>query len=214
MMGGVRAGILGTDAAARGGSDDADDVLGGGDPPGTLGVGDVVAMSTGKIEYVSKDWDPDSPHDTRPIVVAGKTIDLVLAALNRLHEWGLGGGTLKLDIPADFASSHSVTLSANLVRRLPEWKQYDAARTAEKAAWDHMFRKLTEHENRHVEIAVEDAKKLAADLIGQTTTDAAKAVQAANRRLEDRQKKLDDETGHGARPGVKYGDVIMDLSRT
>ena len=214
MMGGVRAGILGTDAAARGGGDDADDVLGGGDPPGTLGVGDVVAMSTGKIEYVSKDWDPDSPKDTRPIVVSGATIELALAALNRLHEWGLGGGTLKLDIPADFANSHSVTLSANLVRRLPEWKQYDTARGAEKAAWDHMFRKLTEHENRHVEIAAEEAKKLADDLIGQSTTEALKSVQTANRRLGGRQKKLDDETDHGARPGVKYGDVIMDLSHT
>jgi hypothetical protein len=213
MMGGVRVGLLGTEAAAGGGSDD-DDVLAGGDPPGTLGVNGTVAMSTGKIEDVRKDWDPDSPKFTDPIVVSGVTIDQVLAALNHLPEWGKGGGVLKLQVPDDFSSSHSVTLSANLVRRLPQWKQYDHARDAEKAAWNHMFRKLTDHEDRHVEIAVEEARKLADDLIGQTTAEAAKTVRAANRRLEARQKKLDDETDHGAKPGVKYGDVIMDLSRT
>jgi hypothetical protein len=49
VMGGVRAGVLGTEAGARGGGDDSGDVLGGGDPPGTLGVNDALAMSTGKI---------------------------------------------------------------------------------------------------------------------------------------------------------------------
>src|ERR1700730_2510101 len=97
-MGGVRAGLLGTDAGARGGPDDGD-VLGGGDPPGTLGLNGAVAMSTGKIEDVRKDWDPDSPKLTDPIVVSGATIDQVLAALNRLPEWGKGGGVLKLQVP-------------------------------------------------------------------------------------------------------------------
>jgi hypothetical protein len=213
MMGGVRFGILGTEVPARGHADD-DDVLAGGDPPGTLGVNGPVAMSTAKIEDVRKDWDPESPKLTDPIVVSGTTIDQVLAALIRLSEWGKGGGVLKLQVPADFSSSHSVTLSANLVRRLPHWKEYDKARQSEKEAWTRMFRKLTDHEDRHVEIAVEEARKLADDLIGQTTTQATKSVRAANRRLEARQKKLDDETDHGAKPGVKYGDVIMDLSHT
>jgi hypothetical protein len=213
-MAGIRVGILGTDAAVRGGAGDSNDVLGGGDPPGTLGVNAADAMSTGKIEYVTKDWDPDSPKSTDPLVVSGATIDQVSRALNRLPEWGQGGGVLKLAIPADFASSHSVTLSANLVRRLPQWKQYDSARDAEKAAWNRMFRKLTDHEDRHVEIAVEEAGRLADALIGQAATEAAKTVAAANRRLESRQKRLDDETSHGAREGVKYGDVILDLSHT
>jgi hypothetical protein len=212
-MGGTRAALLGTEAGARAGTEDYD-VLGGGDPPGTLGIDAPVAMSTGKIEDVRKDWDPDSPKYTDPIIVSGATIDQVLAALNRLPEWGKGGGILKLDIPADFSRTHSVTLSANLVRRLPQWKQYDNARDAEKAAWNHMFRKLTDHEDRHVEIAVEEANRLAQELIGQSTAEAVKTVRTANRRLEGRQKKLDDETDHGAKPGVKYGDVIMDLSRT
>jgi hypothetical protein len=214
-MGGVRAGLLGTDAGLGAGPGDAGDILGGGDPPGTLGVIAADAMSTAKIEYVTKDWDPDSPKITTPsMVVSGATIDQVAAVLRNKQEWGEGGGVLKLAIPRDFASSHTVTLSAILVRRLPQWKQYDSARGPEKAAWNHMFRKLTDHEDRHVEIAVEEAVKLAGALIGQTTVEATRTVAAANRRLQSRQKQLDDETEHGAKAGVKYGDVILDLSRT
>ncbi len=141
--------------------------------------------------------------------------DQVAAALQRLSgRWGHGGGTLKLDIPADFSSSHTVTLSAQLGLHLPRWKQYDQARDVEQVAWNHMFRKLREHEDRHVEIVVEEANKFAEDLIGQTTTQALKALHTAIRSLKDRQKKLDDETDHGAKPGVKYGDVILDLAGT
>ena len=213
-MGGTRTTLLGTAPAPRGGTDDPN-ILGAGDAPGTLGgTAEAVPMSTGKIEYVSKDWDPDTPKHTDPIIVSGANIDQVLAALNRLGEWGKGGGILKLDIPADFSSSHSVTLSANLIRRLPQWKQYESARDAEKNAWNHMFRKLTDHEDRHVEIAVEEAGKLAQDLIGQSTREAKTLVNSANRKLEARQRQLDDQTDHGAKPGVKYGDVILDLSKT
>jgi len=214
-MGGVRAGVLGTEAVPRGGGDSADDILGGGDPPGTLGVSDAIAMSTLKIAYVSKDWDPDSPKFTDPTVsITGATIDQALAALNRLREWGEGGGILRMAVPGDFASSLSVTLSANLVRRMPHWQAYSKAPAAQKKAWDHMFRKLTDHEDRHVEIAVEEAKKVADGLIGQSTQDAKTTVAAANRRLAARQKKLDDETHHGAKEGVPYGDVILDLQGT
>jgi hypothetical protein len=209
-MGGVRAGLLGVEAGApRAGCDD--DILGGGDAPGTLGVN---AMSTGKIEDVSKDWNADSPKFTDPIAVSGATLAAVAEALQRRDEWGQGGGVLKLAIPADFSSGHTVTLSANLVRRLPVWWQYDRARDVEKAAWNHMFRKLAEHEDRHVEIAVEEAVRLAQDLIGQSPTEAAKTVAAANHRLQARQEKLDADTAHGAKEGVQYGDVILVLSRT
>jgi hypothetical protein len=214
MMGGVRVGLLGTDAAALGGGDDVDDVLGGGDPPRTLGVHAPDAMSTGKIEYVSKNWDPDGAEVTY-YDVSGTTIDQVAAALQRIGtKWGHGGGTLKLDIPADFSTSHTVTVSARLGLQLPQWKQYEQARDPEKVAWNRMFRKLREHEDGHVEIAVAAAAKLAEDLIGQTTAQALKMLDAAVRSMKDSQKKLDDATDHGARPGVKYGDVILDLAGT
>jgi predicted secreted Zn-dependent protease len=214
MMGGVRVGVLGTDGAALGGGDDVDDVLGGGDPPPTLGVHAPVAMSTGKIEYVSKNWDPDGAEVTY-YDVSGTTIDQVAAALQRAgRKWGHGGGKIKLDIPADFPSSHSVTVSAKLTIDLPQWKQYEQARDPEKMAWNRMFRKLRDHEDGHVEIAVAAAGKLAEDLIGQTTAQALKMLDAAVRRMKSEQQKLDDATDHGAKPGVKYGDVILDLAGT
>ena len=212
-MGGIRTGILGTDADAHSSSDD-DDVLGGGDPPGTLGAGNAVAMSSGKIGYVSKNWDADSP-EVSTYDVSGATIDQVAAALQRQGQrWGHGGGELKLDIPADFSSSHSVTLTAKLAMHLPTWKQYEQAKDPEKVAWNRMFRKLRDHEDRHVAIAAEEASQLAQDLIDQTKAQALKLLDAAVRRLKARQKTLDDDTDHGAKPGVKYGDVILDLEGT
>ncbi len=214
MMGGVRSGLLGTEAPALGGGDDSDDILGGGDPPGTLGINEADPMSTAKIGYVKKDWDKDSPELTDPIVISGATIDQVWNVLKGMSEWGEGGGHLELEFPGDFASSQSVVLKAHLVRRLVQWKEYDKAREAEKTAWTKMYRKLMEHEDRHVEIAVEEAEKLATSLIGKTKAEGKAATKAANTQMLSRQHELDAETRHGEKEGVKYGDVILDLSHT
>ena len=213
-MGGVRSALLGTEAPARGGGDDSDDILGGGDPPGTLGLNEAEPMSAAKIGYVKKDWDRDSPEFTQPIVVSGATIDKLWDMLKNMSEWGEGGGRLELSFPRDFASSQSVELKAHLIRRMPQWKEYDKVRDVEKAAWTSMYRKLMDHEDRHVEIAVEAAEQLANDLIGKTKSEGQAATTAANTAMRGRQKKLDDDTNHGQKPGVKYGDVILDMSRT
>ena len=68
-MGGVRVGILGTDAGVRGGAGDSNDVLGGGDPPGTLGVNYADAMSAGK-----KRLDDETDHGSRTGVKYGDVI--------------------------------------------------------------------------------------------------------------------------------------------
>jgi hypothetical protein len=214
MMGGVRSGLLGTEAPALGGGDDSDDIMGGGDPPGTLGINEADPMSTTKIGYVKNDWDKDSPEFTDPFVISGATLDQVWNVLKGMSEWGEGGGHLELVFPSDFASSQSVVLKAHLVRRLVQWQEYDKARDVEKAAWTKMFRKLMDHEDRHVEIAVEEAGKLAAGLIGQTKSQGTAATKTANSQLLARQRKLDVETRHGEKEGVKYGDVVLDLSHT
>jgi hypothetical protein len=214
MMGGVRSVLLGTEAPARGGGDDSDDILGGGDPPGSLGINEAQPMSAAKIGYVKSDWDRDNPESAKPIVVSGATIDQLWDVLKRMSEWGEGGGHLELEFTRDFASSQSVVLKAHLVRRLVQWKEYDKARDVEKAAWTSMYHKLMDHEDRHVEIAVEEAEQLAKVLIGQTKAEAQAAVKAANTRMRARQKKLDDDTDHGQKKGVKYGDVILDMSHT
>jgi hypothetical protein len=212
-MGGIRAGILGTDASARGGSDDVDDILGGGDPPGPLGVDDADALSTGKVTDVRKDWDSDNP-ETGWIDIPGTTIDEIYRALQPRGEWGEGGGNLTTSVSRDSSGDLTVTVHANLIRRLPRWQKHDDAPPAAQQAWDRMFRKLIIHENRHVDIAAEEADKLAGQLPDKTSREVDTLLAAARDRLSARQKKLDHDTDHGRKEGVPFGDVMLDISRT
>jgi len=149
-MGGVRIGILGldADALARADSDAPIDVLGGGDPPGILGVDSAIPLDDIQrvIAKVTKDWDPPSPRTTPPIVVAGATLEKAAEQLNKLAEWGEGGGSLRTDpIAAGNSTNLTVTMHANLVRRLPSWSGYAKASPATKAEWNQMVRKLAAH---------------------------------------------------------------------
>ena len=103
-------------------------------------------------------------------------------------------------------------MHAALVYRLPRWANYAKASAKAKAEWDKMFAKLKAHEDRHLEIAIEEANQLAADLIGQDIGDIPAMVTEANRRMAQRQKDMDDASEHGAKEGVPYGDVIVDLN--
>jgi hypothetical protein len=220
MMGAVRVGILGTDADARPRTDgDAPiDLMGGGGPPGILGVDGAVALDDTQrtILKVVGDWDPPSPRRTPAIVVAGATLARAFDELNRLPEWGQGGGQIRAErIPAGNSTNLTVTLHANLSRRMPTWTGYAKASDAAKAEWDRMIGKLGAHEDRHVAIAVEEAEQLAKDLVGKEISDIAQMVTDANARLQQRQDELDDpsNTDHGAKAGVQYGDVTLDTSK-
>ncbi len=215
-MGGVRVGVLGTEADANALSGD-DDVLGGGNLPGVLGADDVIPLDDLQrmITKVTKDWDPPSPRTSPPIVIGGTTLAQAADQLNRLNEWGEGGGRLRTDrIPPGNTTSITVNIHANLVRRIPTWSGYAKASAAAKAEWDQMIAKLGAHEDRHVAIAVEEAEQLAKDLMGKEISEIAQLVTDANRRMQQRQDDLDDanNTDHGAKPGVQYGDVNLDTT--
>jgi hypothetical protein len=215
-MGGVRAGILGSEAGSHSTSGD-DDVLGGGDPPGVLGVDGLIPLDDLQrmVTKVTKDWDPPSPRTTPAIVVGGATLQQAADQLNRLNEWGEGGGRLRIDrIPPGSSTKLTVNVHANLVRRLPTWSFYPKASAAAKAEWDQMVGKLAAHEDRHVAIAIEEANQLAQDLMGKEISDIAQMVTDANTRLQQRQDELDDpsNTDHGAKPGVQFGDVNLDTT--
>ncbi len=94
---------------------------------------------------------------------------------------------------------------------MPNWVNYNSASSAKKASWDRMFEKLGIHEDRHVEIAIEEADRLAADLVGKDISKIAPMVTAANKRILKRQQALDRETNHGSKEGVQYGDVILEI---
>jgi hypothetical protein len=218
-MGGVRSGVLGLDAGARPGADsDAPiDVLGGGDAPGILGLDGAIPLDDIQriIAKVEKDWDPPNPRTTPAILVGGTTLAQAADALNLLPEWGQGGGQIRAErIPAGNSTNLTIKLHANLIRRMPAWSGYPKASPAAKAEWDRMSAKLRAHEDRHVAIAVEEADRLARELIGKDISEIAQRVTDANATLQQRQDELDDpsSTDHGAKPGVQYGDVNLDIT--
>jgi hypothetical protein len=216
-MGGNRDGVLGTEAHARSiQAGEALDVFGDGDSPGSLGIGEPIALDTQRlIARVAKDWDPPSPQTTPEIVVRGTTLEQVGNELNAMAEWGQAGGSIRSErIPPGNSTNLAVHLHANLLYRLPRWTGYASASTAVKAEWDKMFAKLKAHEDRHLAIAIEESDALAQDLIGHDISDIAALVTAANKRMHDRQVQLDDDTDHGAKVGVPYGDVVLDTSIT
>ena len=183
--------------------------------PGSIGSNPTALAVQRNIASVTKDWDPPNPRTTPAITINGKTLAEAAAALNRLSEWGEGGGMLRSEaiLPGN-TTDLDVKLHANLVMRLPTWTGYQTASSAAKKEWDKMFAKLRAHEQRHVDIAIEEADALAAKLVGREISEIANLVTKANQTMQKRQHDLDTDTDHGAKTGVPYGDVILDESIT
>jgi|SRR5579872_2624639 len=213
-MGGTKDGVLGMRPPGAGIGADDDTILGVGEFPGPIGIDEPVPLDVARIiAKVDKDWEPPAPEGTPEIIVRGATLADVVQELNAQDEWGqAGGGIRSEEIPVGTSTNLTIQLHAGLIYRLPTWTGYSNASAAAKAAWDAMFAKLKAHEDRHLEIAIEEANRVAKELIGKDITEIARRVTAANRRMFQRQKKLDDDTNHGARAGVPFGDVLLDTS--
>ena len=212
-MGGLSSGTLAIGQATTS-MDDPIGTQGGAVVPGPIGLDAPIPMDTQRIvAKVVKDWDPPQPRTTPEIVVGGKTLKEAGRELDKLDEWGQGGGMLRTDsIPAGTSTNLTVNAQANLVHRLPRWTGYGAASTAAKAEWDRMVAKLKVHEDRHMQIAIEEADRLATDLVGVEIGKIARMVTEANRRMAKRQQELDKDTQNGSKPGVTFGDVTLDIS--
>jgi hypothetical protein len=211
-MGGEKSGVLGL---GRLGEDD-DGVRSVGDSPGPIGIDDPIPLDDARIiAKVDKDWDPPSPTTTPEIIVHGATLARAGQELDQLPEWGQAGGSIRAEpIPVGTSTGLTVKLHAGLIYRLPQWTGYATASAAAKAEWDRMFVKLKAHEDRHLQNAIEEADQVAQELIGKDISQIARRVTAANRRMAQRQTKLDHDTNSGSRPGVPFGDVILDTSIT
>jgi hypothetical protein len=195
---------LGTDPFAA--ADTSDEI------PGPIGVTPLKAGDR-IVNKVITDWSPLTLETTPEISVRGKTLQDVADDLNTLEEWGGGGGSVTNDaVESGTSATVTVTLRGKFWRVLPTWGQYDLASPAAKTEWDRMVAALTIHEDRHVAIAVEEANKLAAELIGKEIGQIVATVNAMGRRLNQRQVQFDHDTNHGAKPGVKYGGVDLDTT--
>lgn len=186
-------------------------------PPVVSGTDDAVQLDDLKrmITAVTKDWTPPSPKTTPQISVGGKTLEEVANHLNAQGEWGQGGGILRTDpVPVGVSESVAVAAHAGLIFRLPQWTGYAKASAAAQAEWDRMMVKLRDHEQRHLDITIEEADNLARDLVGKEIGEIPALVTEANKRMNDRQVKLDADTDHGSKDGVKYGGVSLDITIT
>jgi hypothetical protein len=183
--------------------------------PGSLGSEEPVPTDTLRrtIVAVTRDWEPPNPRATPRIEVTGRTLEAALARLNSNGRWGIGGGSARNDdVPRGSNPNVTVAMHANLVLRMPTWTGYDRASAAAKAEWDRMLAAPRRHEQRHVDISVEELNRLATELIGADLTELVARVTQANREMQRRQDELDHDTDHGARAGVPFGDVWLDTT--
>jgi Bacterial protein of unknown function (DUF922) len=208
MGGGRLPGSLSHDVTPHAGDFDPQFPTGGFEFPGPIGLD-----SSPVVTEVKKDWDPPNPGSTPEIVVKGKTLGHAAAELNRLSEWGRGGGSLRSDRLENVKTPEvTVQLRANLTMVLPSWEGYEGASAAAKKEWNRMIAKLREHEQRHVDIAIEEADALASALIGKPMSKIASMVTEANANMVKRQRALDAKTENGSKEGVQFGDVVLDTS--
>lgn len=208
-MAGRIPGVVGTDSQTQAGWPPG----AGFADPGPDGTDAPLPLSDRIIAKVEDDWHPPAPNTSATIVLRGKTLAEVAKELDRLDEWGQGGGSLLNDgIPVGTSTDLTVKLHGQLQLHLPTWPNYSSASAAVKAEWDRMMEKLRAHEQRHMDIAIEHGDALALELVGKEIGVIARMVTARNRQMAADQQKLDADTDHGAKPGVTYGDVFLDTS--
>ncbi len=224
MAGARTAGPLGRDPFP---SDDPSTAgLGGFASPAPIGTEPGEAIGLGgnkKISKVTKDWsDPPAVTPAFTPEISGKTLKEVRIELERLTEWGTGGGNVKgtgvggeiFAEPSEDDKSYTVALKGEFVMTLPKWLEYDSATAAQKAAWDDMFANLRKHEEEHVAIAHRGANNLVKTLKGLDITLAPQKVADANRDIQKDQDDFDSEskTGHGKNDFGNFKKVNLDTS--
>ena len=176
-----------------------------------------------KISKVTKDWsDPPSVTPTLTPEVSGSSLAAVLIELQKLSEWGTGGGNLEgtgkngeiQAEPSDDGKSYTIALHGNFILTLVKWKEYDTMLDAQKKEWDDMIALLTKHEREHVAIAYRGAQKLIKTLTGLDVTLAAQKVADSNTAAQNDQDEFDStaKTDHGKNDFGVFKKVFLDTS--
>lgn len=163
-----------------------------------------------RIARVRKEWDESEMETTPPWEVYGTTPEDVLASLEALgDEWGRGGGRFYAKYEDESDGSVTAVVYATFVKILPTWVDEEEGEPDARTRWDAMMVALDRHEQRHVDIAVEEVTRYADGLPGKKCSSIGALQNQAEASLEARQKKLDSagQSDHGRKPGHKYGDV-------
>lgn len=199
--------------------------LGGFSSPTPIGVepSEAIGLASGKIvKKVTKDWsDPPVVTPTFTPEISGKTLKEVLVELQKLTEWGTGGGNLKgmgvdgeITAETEDGKNYTIALKGEFFMTLPKWTGYDAATPAQKAAWDEMFANLKKHEEEHVAIAYRGAEKLRKDLKGLDVMLAAQKVADSQVAGQNAQDDFDSaaKTDHGKNDFGNFKKVNLDTT--
>ncbi len=176
-----------------------------------------------KISKVTKDWsDPPAVTPTLTPEVSGGSLKDVLVELQKLTEWGSGGGTLEgtgsngeiRAEPADDGKSYTVALHGNFILTLVKWKEYGSMTPEQQKAWDDMIALLTKHEREHVAISYRGAEKLIRTLTGLDVMLAPQKVADANTAIQADQDDFDSaaKTDHGRNDFGAFKKVVLDTS--
>jgi hypothetical protein len=203
--------------------DESDGAIKPADTPPVTGLpDDVEALSGGrKVTKVTRDWtDPPTPTVTMTPTIGGTTLKEALAELQRLSEWGTGGGNLsapgggEIQLTTQDGKNYTAEIHGEFFMTLPAWSGYEKATAAQKAAWDDMVAKLRKHENEHVQIAYRNAQKLVRKLTNLPVEQAGQAVADAAQAGQDAQDDFDSgaKTDHGNNAFGGFPKVELDTS--
>ena len=195
--------------------------------PGPIGSDDSGAIELGagppKITKVTKDWgDPPVVSPTFTPVISAVSLKAVLVELQKLSEWGTGGGNLSGDGPGDIiqldpsadGKTYSTNIKGKFFMTLPKWTEYDSATTAQKAAWDAMIANLRMHEQEHVSIAYRGAQKLVSALKNLPVTLAGQKMADNQQETQDAQDLFDSDaqTAHAGKDFKTFPKVFLDTT--
>ena len=170
-----------------------------------------------KITRVTRNWgDPPTPRVSTTPDIGGKTLKEALTELERLSEWGTGGGNLsgadggEITLTTTDGKNYSCDIKGDFFITLPGWSGYASATPGQKQAWDNMISALRQHEAEHVAIAYRNAQKLiktltnlSVDLAGQKIQEAAQAGQDAQDDFDSAGKTDHGRKAHGGFPKVE-----------
>lgn len=188
--------------------------------PGPAG-NDVLPLSSGKITKVVRNYDESKPVTTGGIeVTSAVKIADVFAELNQKAtasgggEWGKGGAA-DIKIVWQNQDTGAVELQATLLKVLPTWQNKSKGTKGAQASWDKMIAKLENHEQKHLDIALEHLNKMIAELESGKIDATDAALQSKHQewtgKLKKAQDAFDTDSDHGAKEGHAYGDVILDV---